>query len=321
MTESRDLDRMLDLWLADGVTEAPDRVVDVIADRIGRQSQRPAWRLDWRHLEMNPTIKLGVGIAAVLVIAVIGYQLLPGSAPSLGGGPPSPSPTPSTAPSPLASPSPEASPSAPAWWQNDNCGFCAGELAAGARTTVSWQPALTYTVPAGWVNSYDHVDGYTLIPVTASNQSLFESGSQIVYYVDLMRNQRLAASDCSNKPQAGAGFTAADVVSGLSSRAGLDVTAAAPVMVGGLSGLQVDIAVARNWRTTCPDSGGLPAVPTLQGGDSYRWIDLGERKRIIVLDDPSGGNIIIEVAAPSDGFSDFMTTTSPIIRSFMFSSP
>ena len=41
MTHDRDIDRLLDHWFADGPTQAPDRVVDVVADRIGRQPSGP----------------------------------------------------------------------------------------------------------------------------------------------------------------------------------------------------------------------------------------------------------------------------------------
>ena len=50
----------------------------------------------------------------------------------------------------------------------------------------------------------------------------------------------------------------------------------------------------------------------------YRWAVFGERKRIIVLDDPHGGNIVIEVAAPTDGFADHTAALAPIIQSFVF---
>ena len=49
MNQRRDIERLLDHWFADGPTQAPDRVLDVVADRIERQPQRPAWRLHWRH--------------------------------------------------------------------------------------------------------------------------------------------------------------------------------------------------------------------------------------------------------------------------------
>ena len=46
MTQQRDIERLLDHWFADGSSVAPDRVIDVVADRIERQPQRPAWRLE-----------------------------------------------------------------------------------------------------------------------------------------------------------------------------------------------------------------------------------------------------------------------------------
>src|SRR6185369_6033613 len=101
MTQPRDIDRLLDQWFADGSSVAPDRVIDIVADRIERQPQRPAWRLDWRHLSMNPMAKAGVAIAAVVLIALVGYNLLPGRSTGVGGPAPTASPTvtPSAAPS------------------------------------------------------------------------------------------------------------------------------------------------------------------------------------------------------------------------------
>ena len=97
MTTNRDLERLLDAWFADGPNEVADRVIDDVADRIERQPQHPAWRLRWRT-PMNPTYKLVAAMAAVLVVAVAGYNLLPRQ-PSTGGqATPSPSPTPTTAP-------------------------------------------------------------------------------------------------------------------------------------------------------------------------------------------------------------------------------
>ena len=55
MNQHRDTERLLDHWMRDGPTVAPDRVLDIVVDRIERQAQRPAWRLDWRRYAMNPT--------------------------------------------------------------------------------------------------------------------------------------------------------------------------------------------------------------------------------------------------------------------------
>lgn len=79
MTRERDMERLLDTWFRDGPTEAPDRIIDAVADQIGRQSQRPAWRLHWRHIPMNSTFKLATAVALLTVVAVVGYTLLPKS--------------------------------------------------------------------------------------------------------------------------------------------------------------------------------------------------------------------------------------------------
>ena len=83
MNPDRDFDRMLDQWFADGPMEVADRVVGQVADRIERQPQRPAWRLLWRS-PMRPAIIYGLAAAAVLIVAVVGYNLLP-RGPSVGG--------------------------------------------------------------------------------------------------------------------------------------------------------------------------------------------------------------------------------------------
>ena len=71
MTEHTDIDRLLESWFDDGPTMLPDRVVAVVADRIGRQGQRRAWRLDRR-----PKVNLFLKIA---IVAAIGIALLGGA--------------------------------------------------------------------------------------------------------------------------------------------------------------------------------------------------------------------------------------------------
>ena len=98
MNPDRDFDRLLDQWFADGPLEVADRVVVQATDRIERQSQRPAWRLLWRS-PMRPAITFGLAAAAVLVAAVVGFNLL-SKGPTVGGPPATVSPTASSSPSP-----------------------------------------------------------------------------------------------------------------------------------------------------------------------------------------------------------------------------
>ena len=83
MNERPDIDRVLGHWFEDGPTAMPDRVVDVVARRIRLRPQRRSWRL-LRRSPMRTPIAYGLAAAAVLVVAVVGFNLLPKS-PSVGG--------------------------------------------------------------------------------------------------------------------------------------------------------------------------------------------------------------------------------------------
>ena len=104
MKDRADIDRVLDHWFSDGPSRMPDRVLDVVADRIAHQRQRPSWRhLTLRGIHMNGSLRIAAAVAAVLVIGLVGFRLLgTGGGPSVGvpGGsstsPSSASPAPSS---------------------------------------------------------------------------------------------------------------------------------------------------------------------------------------------------------------------------------
>ena len=60
MNERGDISPTLQHWLADGPTRMPDRVVNVVADRIAREPQRRGWRLRWRR---RPKVNAGLAVA------------------------------------------------------------------------------------------------------------------------------------------------------------------------------------------------------------------------------------------------------------------
>ena len=146
MTDQRSIERLLDVWFADGPSVAPDRVIDVAANRIGRQRQRPAWRLlSWRDFPVITTSKLVAGLAAILVIAVIGIAVVlrPGGS-NVGSQGPSAAPSPVTTPTPALTPSPS-----PAVLKSGvkGPGTFTGQF---ATSPISW----TVTIPNGWAG-YD----------------------------------------------------------------------------------------------------------------------------------------------------------------------
>lgn len=146
MTDERSTERLLDAWFADGPSVVPDRVLDVVADRIGRQRQRPAWHVrSWRDFHVITSSKLVAVLAAVLVIGIIGITLVlrPGGS-SVGS--PGATAAPSPVATPTAAPSPSPSPAA----------LKAGVKGPGtftgqfAGSSIPW----TVTLPTGWAG-YD----------------------------------------------------------------------------------------------------------------------------------------------------------------------
>jgi hypothetical protein len=112
MNRTPDVELVLRDYFADDGLTAPDYVLDVVEERIGRQPRRHAWRLPWRLNTMNRTLKYVAAAAAVLVVAVLGYNLLPRSS-SVGGAPATATPVPTASKSPSPTPATIVDPAAP----------------------------------------------------------------------------------------------------------------------------------------------------------------------------------------------------------------
>jgi hypothetical protein len=109
MTASRDPDRLIHAFLYEGLDELPDPVYDAVRDRIEQTRQRAAIG-SWRTSDMNRYLKIGLAAAAVVVIAVVGFQYLGG--PNTGR--PAATETPQPTGPPTATPEPSTSPAASA---------------------------------------------------------------------------------------------------------------------------------------------------------------------------------------------------------------
>jgi len=109
MTIDRDITRIVRSWLQVDEHESADRVVDNVLALLEATPQRRSWWLTRRFAQMNNSAKFAIAAAAVVVISIVGFNLLPRSSSNVGGGPgvsasPSPSASPSTAASPSSSP-------------------------------------------------------------------------------------------------------------------------------------------------------------------------------------------------------------------------
>jgi hypothetical protein len=232
MNEHSDIGRVLRHWFEDGSDTMPDRVVDVVADRIAHKRQRPAWRLLWREADMHPMVKYGAAIAAVLVIAVIGWNLLPGGSSGVGG-------QPTASPSPIAIPTSTPTATGPVALPD-------GKLAAGTyrlRPLDVSAPNLTIdaAIPEGW-----HGYGSWII----AGPRIAEQGGPDGVAVAFTAAEGLRSDPCHwdvdgsrDWDQPGdieVGPTVDDLAAGFA-RTAYESTTPADVTLGGFRGKQLDI--------------------------------------------------------------------------------
>lgn len=187
-------------------------------------------------------------------------------------------------------------------------------LPAGTHTSTVFQPAVTFTVPAGWVLAADSAGYLQLRP---ANQELVG--------IHLFRGVAAASQDatCPTEVQAGVGTTSTELVAWMRSIKGLTVSSPAMASVGDLRGVSVDIGIAPDWTQSCPFANGLPSVPLLvESGTGLRWVIAGgERLRMYLLDLPDGGTLIVDLD-DFDGsqINALITAAAPIVKSLTFAS-
>lgn len=225
MSTDRDTTRLVRSWLDEGVTALPDRVLDAVLDRVPATRQRRPWWPTRRFADMNIYGKLAATAAAVLLVAVIGYQFLPGNGGS--GGVPTPSPSPTAAQTPTATPA-----------------FPNGSLAPGAHTlgTPYTSAPFSFTVPAGW--SFEDANIFKS-PNGAATLS-FD-----IFFVD-----HVYADACRwTGRSAAVGPTKAELVAALSAQVGLKRTGPTSVTFGGIAATQFVLAEAAGKPASGCDSG------------------------------------------------------------------
>ena len=187
---------------------------------------------------------------------------------------------------------------------------------AGIYTAGAFKPAVTYTLPAGWLVAGDEADYFAAQPITTDLLGVY-----------LFRSPRPASQDldCPVAAVPGVGTTAKDLVDWIRARPGLVAGDPTPVTVGNLTGLQVDVAIIDGWKASCPFAKGIPTVPLFVGATdaSFRWVVSGtERLRLHVLDVPGNGTVVVDIDA-FDGplMGGFLGDATSVVTSMGFGSP
>ena len=143
MTAEREITRVVRSWLREDEHDSADLVLEIVLARLDTTQQRRSWWPARRYVPMNTQLKVLIAAAAIVVVAVVGYQLLPRTS-SVGPGGPTPSPVVTAAPTPSPSPRPTKAPVVPP----------AGSLSIGRHDLNLEGVHLTFEIAtSGWVSN------------------------------------------------------------------------------------------------------------------------------------------------------------------------
>jgi hypothetical protein len=227
----RDVSRAIRSWLHEDRHEDASRLAGAVLDNVDVTPQRRAGWLAWRPSTMNKFLTLGLGAAAVVVLAVlIGSQL--GDSPGGLGGP---GDTPSADADPTATP--EASPSATS---SPETGLPEGPMELGWDGMPESAPRLTVTIPAaGWAEPDDGIlmkgEEVDNVPEAAVITFSEPAGTDFYVYGDPCRWQ-------STTPETPA-TTVDEIAAALAAQASRDASEPVDITVGGYEGKSVTLHV------------------------------------------------------------------------------
>ncbi len=188
-------------------------------------------------------------------------------------------------------------------------------LAPGTYSSRSFQPAVTFTLPAGWWNPADSATYLALQPVASDLAG-----------IHLFRDPQPASQDpsCPTTAEPNVGATSVALATWIRGLPGLSVGGPLLVTVGGLQGVRLEVSIAKDWTASCPFANGLPTVPLFVGADGQlRWVAAGsERLRLDLLDVPGGGTVVVDVDAFDGALWDqLQADAAPIVASLHFAAP
>ena len=267
MTTDRETTRIVRSWMQLGVDQMPERVLDAVLDELPTTPQRRSLRPAWRSLQMPNVIKLAAAAVAVLVVAVVGFQLLPASG-GIGGPAATPAPTGTPTPVPTHTPTPSPSPSVIA------VGATNTPLKAGTYRVADPFKPFTISFPAPWTISAAEQTGVAFYRTEPAN---------FAPSVIIDRVHRVYSDPChpdsSSQPRAETA-PVADLVAQLRAMKGFTAGPVSDVTLGGhpAKSFRLTNAITLDAALKCEGSpldiweGGLGRNTTNQGATDQIWV-------------------------------------------------
>lgn len=272
MTARPDPDPVISAWLNDEAAErAPERLLSATRTRIQSTNQRRAWWPAWRLQSMNNRFRLGGALAAIAVIVVLGFVLIP--RPTNNGGPvptPLPSASPNPSPSPAASSTPAPSQAVILPGQLCSATDClTGTLEAGTYSFDAGFASpgkLTFTVPAGWTTNNQGFVRKNLDLQQPTGIATDDSPNEVVFVTFFVTDTYTDACHWQGT-MVSAGTTVDQLTNLLVAQRNRVARTPTNVTVGGFPAKQVALTVPASLDLTKCDSGVVHVWPG-PGGDN-----------------------------------------------------
>ncbi len=202
--------------------------------------------------------------------------------------------------------------------------YFAPQLPLGA----TWQPAwgaVTYTVPAGWANSFDWPNTFGLTPSSDyANETANGPQNGAFHEIDLYRAPAATAQNgqCSKALIASVPATVDGLIGYLRGLKSVVSTAPTAITVDGHAGKWIDVKIAPTWKATCPGvPGSAPTASYLayagSDNDDYGIGLSGTERQRLVFVDLGGGRVMLVLVDSVDParFDQLAVDAMPIIGS------
>jgi len=310
-----DVEPVLRAYLADTGDLAPDRVLGDVAARIARQPQRRSWRLRGRHF-MNGSTKLAAGLAAVLIVGFVGWQLLSRSG-GIGG-------------QPTANPSPTVVPTAtlgtrPTGLITDMTDGPkpAGRYRSSAATAAGPTVKVVYELPDGW-------SGIAGDWLTTGAGTDAPDGLGIAFlgpgglFSDPCHWDANGTATWPQPPDVSVGPTVADLATALQGQSAYQATSPTPVTIGDATGVRMQLTLpsAPDPATCDVVTGTSSGAYFVFGASSPAGVDLFAQGPANIWDlwivDVGGSRVVIVVSQYAATPQPLQDSAEAIVQSILF---
>ena len=285
MSTDRDTTRIVRSWLEEGVTVLPDRVLDAVLDQVPATSQRQPWWPARTFRRMNHALKPTIVAAAVIVVAIVGINLVPGSG-IVGGPGPSLSPSPSPTPTPTV------------------LEIGSTSLEAGTYSLGGFPVMVTFDVPAGWASCSQNIVEQGICPGPGST----DRGALGFLVVENVVEDPCDSSRTLRDPPVGPSVD--DLVTAISGLQGFEATTALDYTLSGMRGKQFTLTAPTDPR--CTDLTSWATQLRING------MSRGEVNEVRILD-VDGVRIFISIAHSQYDRAEDLAAVLRVLDSVQFS--